>query len=137
MLHFLAGRTGPPVFLRFAAGCCRRLGPLQACEAGRAALGRLEAVAAGREAGPADVLGAARSAAAWAALAAATSGAASDACAMAAVFSALLGENGAAVEAGAQVMLAGFPGPPEPGRIAAERLAQADLLRALCDPFAG
>jgi hypothetical protein len=136
MLHFLAGRAGEPVFRRFALGCCRRPGVLQAWDAGRSALGRLEALAAGGGSGPTDAVGAARSASSWAALAAATSGPAAQACAMAAVFTALLGEDSCAVQAGARVMLAGLTGPPDPRRIEAERLVQADLLRSLCDPFA-
>jgi hypothetical protein len=135
MLPFLADRAGEPVFWNFALRCCRRLEALRTCEAGRSALGRLEALAAGRAGAPADALAAAQSASAWAALAAATTGPAAQACAMAAVFSALVGEDCHAVQAGARVLLAGFPGPPDRGRIEAERLAQADLLRSLCHPF--
>jgi hypothetical protein len=134
MLQFLAVRTGTSVFRQFALGCCRRVAALLAGPQ-QAALARLEAVAAEEEPATGDALEGARSAAAWAALAAGTSGPAAEACALAAVFAALLGEDSVTAQEAAWVRLSGLPDPPDASRIAAERQAQADLLRTLCDPF--
>jgi hypothetical protein len=137
MLQFLADRTGTPVFRHFALACCRRVAALLEGGPHKAALSRLESVAAAEEPATGDALEGARSAAAWAALAAGSSGPAAEACALAAVFAALLGEDSLVAQEAAWVRLSGLPDPPDSSRIAAERQAQADLLRELCDPFEG